>query len=85
MPYRAHRRLSLKRDPTQKIEQSETATYGGYVVRVHASGSGRLFVYNRRPPEVILKLLEIWRASNSVMPLQEFIELSLDGVDPDEI
>lgn len=85
MPHRVHRRLRLRHNPLKDAEEAESAMYNGYVIKVARRGPVKSFVYNRRPPEVLLKVLEIWRESQSPLPLQEFIELALGDVDPDDI
>lgn len=85
MKHRVRRRLRLKNDPLSKVAQVETASYNGYTISVVDGAAERRFVYNRRPPEVILRILEMWKSTGSALPLQEFIELTLSEVDPDDI
>jgi len=85
MSHRVRRRLRLKKNPLNRAEKLETASYGGYSISVLDDAAERRFVYNRRPPDVILRVLEMWRSTQSVLPLQEFIELALGEIDPDDI
>lgn len=83
--HKTHRRLCLRRDPLANATKVEHASYNGFTISVADDGVNKKLVFNRRPPEVLLKVIEIWRANQSSIPLQEFINLSLDSVDPDDI